>query len=136
MNSIESLKVALGEPLKRKIGGQEFEFHSLDVTFMPELIEYSLKTDEELLEKENVSIMVNLIKNMLKASFPENTPEDLIGRFAMKYYRELQIIFAEVHTSQADKIDEKTRSKIEELRKRIQSKNVKPIGTNQATSPS
>lgn len=143
MNTLEQLKTALGEPLKRKIGGQEFEFYPLDVTSLPDFFELYLKLgnepEKEMFKRENAELFTKMIMKLLKNSFPKDTPEEDLGRFAMKYLFDLQDILVELHTPNVDILDEKKRSRIEELKARILAqKNVKSapsespnLGSNQ-----
>lgn len=142
MNTIEQIKTALGEPLKRKLGEQEFEFYPLDVSAMPDFFDLASKTqgkDEiELLKRENAEILVSLILKMLKNSFPKDTPEELLGQFAMKHFTELQEILVELHSPDVDKMSPQQKSRIEQLRAKVLAQKNVPSptdsGTNQATS--
>ena len=77
MNTLEQLKTALGEPLKRKIGGQEFEFYPLDVTSLPDFFELYLKLgnepEKEMFKRENAELFTKMIMKLLKNSFPKDT---------------------------------------------------------------
>ena len=138
MNNTEKIKLALGEPLKKTIGGQELEFYPLDVTSMPDFFDLSAKIsgkdETEILKKENAELLVNLIMKMLKQSM-KDVSEELLGQFAMKHFMELQQILVELHSPDIDKLSDKQISKIEQLKARI-NKNVKPTGENQAESSS
>ena len=139
MNSIDQLRVALGEPLKRKLGEQEFEFYPLDVTSMPDFFDLSArisgKDKTEIMKRENAEILINLILKMLKQSFPKDTPEELLGQFAMKYFIQLQEILIELHSPDIDKLSDTQKSRLEQLKAKVQ-KNAKSTGENQTESPS
>ncbi len=105
MNDTEKLKIALGGPLRKVIGNQEFEFYPLEVTYLPDF--FALyggaegKSEEEAIKSmakpENMKVMVNLIVNMVKDSFPKDTDETLIKRFCMKYFVELGNVLTELN---------------------------------------
>ena len=138
MNSIEQLKVALGEPLKRKIGEQEFEFYPLSIIYLQDLFELAGKIQgkkEEILKKENAQILFNLLLKMCENSFPKDTPKDVLDRFVTKFFMELSEILIELHNPDINKLSPQQKSKIEQLKARVQ-KNVKPTGENQTTSSS
>ncbi len=129
MNEKEKLKIALGEPLKKTIGGQEIELYPLEVTYLPDF--FSLygklggKSDEDAItnfmaDKENSKIMVDLIVAMIKNSFPKDTDEVLIKRFCMKYFVELQEILLELH--QPGGTDKRKIKQIKRLREKIAKK--------------
>ena len=135
INTIEQIKTALGEPLKRKLGETEFEFYPLDVTSMPDFFELSSrisgKDETEILKRENAELIVNLILKMLKISFPKDTPDELLGQFAMKHFMELQEILIEIHSPDVDKMSPQQRKLIEERRAKISAqKNVVNTGTD------
>ena len=136
MNSIEQMKLALGEPLKRKLGEWEFEFHLLDVTSMPDFFELSArisgKDETAILKRENAELLVSLILKMLKNSFPKDTPEELLGQFAMKYFMELQEILIELHSPDVEKLSPQQKSRIEQLRAKAQ-QNAINFGTTQSS---
>lgn len=138
MNSIEQLKVALGEPLKRNLGGQDFEFYPLDVTSLPDFFELSArmsgKEETEFLKKENAEILVNLILKMLRNSFPKDTPEELLGQFAMKHFVDLQQILVELHSPDVEKLSPQQKNRLEQLKAKVQQKNAAQPGTTQGTS--
>ena len=131
MNTLEQLKVALGEPLKKTLGGQEFEFYPLDITSMPDFFELSSRTTGK-----DESAVVKLMMAMLKKSFPKDTSEELLGEFAMKYFIELQEILVELNSPDVDKLSPKQKNRIEELRARnLAAKNANTnLGTNQPAS--
>ena len=128
LNATEKLKIALGDPLRKKIGGQEFEFYPLAVTHLPEFFElygkFEGKTDESSIgkimsNKDNSQIIVDLIVSMLKDSFPEDTDIKLINRFAMKYFAELQEILMELHQP-SESMDKRKLDRIKEMKQRVQ----------------
>ena len=144
LNTQEKLKVALGEPYRRKIGGQEFEFYPLEVTSLPDFFELYGKlggvTDEKQIaeimgKKENSRIIVDLIIKMLKDSFPKETDEVLIKRFAMKYFLECQEVLMELHKP-SKSTDYRKLDRLQEIRKRVvkNKQNAQPKGENTKTS--
>ena len=146
LNTQEKLKVALGEPYRKKIGGQEFEFYPLEVTSLQDFFElyskFGKETDTKKIteimgNKENSQIIVNLIIKMLKDSFPKETDEVLIKRFAMKYFLECQEVLMELHKP-SESVDERKLDRLQELKQRIvknkQKQNVQSKGENTKTS--
>jgi hypothetical protein len=101
MNDLERLKAALGEPIKREIGGQEFEFIALPIDYIPDLFELLTQIQgnlENIAKRENSQLLVKLIIAMLKESNSfQNADEKDIQRFGMKYFKQLQEIFIELH---------------------------------------
>lgn len=145
LNAQEKLKVALGDPLRKKIGGQEFEFYPLAVTHLPEFFELygklEGKTDESsiskvMANKENSTIIVNLIRSMLKDSFPEGTDERLLNQFAMKYFGELQEVLVDLHQP-SKSIDKRKLDRLQDLKQRVikNKQNAQSKGENTKTSP-
>ena len=141
MNSLEQLKTAIGEPLKRKLGDTEYEFYPLDITSMPDFFELSArisgKDETEVLKRENAEMLVNLILKMLRASVTKTDEnsieyEKIIGQFAMKHFVELQGILVELHSPDVEKLSPAQKSKIEQLRAKALQKNA-DSGTAQAT---
>ena len=126
LNTKEKLKVALGEPLRKKIGGQEFEFYPLDVTYLPDFFELygklEGKTDEVSVgkifgDRANSKIIVDLIVAMVKESMPKDTDEKLINQFCMKYFVELQEILVDLHKP-SDSVDQIKLDRLKEIRER------------------
>ena len=144
LNTTEKLKIALGDPLRKTIGGQEFEFYPLDVTVLPDFFELYSKleghTDEKSImkvmgNKENSSIIVNLIVKMLKDSFGEETDIKLINKFAMKYFAELQEVLMELHQP-SEGVDIRKKDRLKEMRERVKkTKDVKPTTEDKKQSP-
>jgi len=127
LNTQEKLKVALGEPYRKEIGGQEFEFYPLEVTSLPDFFELYSKlggeTDEKkiaelMANRENTKIIVDLIVKMLVDSFPEGTDDVLIKRFAMKYFAECQEVLMELHKP-SESVDKKKLDRLQDIRKRV-----------------
>ena len=125
MNSIEQLKVALGEPLKRNLGGQEFEFYPLPITDLVDLqvVFQNLIKNNDTLTKEDLITLTELMIKMVKNVFPKETPDDLINQFVIKYYYQLQEILTELHSPNIDQLDEKQKSRLEQLKAKIAQKN-------------
>ena len=137
MNSIESIKIAIGEPLKKKLGGQEFEFYPLEVT---ELVTFHevvrhIGGDIEKATKQDLISLTELVIKLVKKAFPQDTSEELVNQFVIKYFYQLQEILLEIHTPNTEELSEPQKAKIEQLKQKVQ-KNVKPTGENQATSSS
>ena len=144
LNTTEKLKIALGDPLRKTIGGQEFEFYPLDVTVLPDFFELYGKleghTDEKSImkvmgNKENSSIIVNLIVKMLKDSFGEETDIKLINKFAMKYFAELQEVLMELHQP-SEGVDIRKKDRLKEMRERVKkAKDDKSATEDKKSSP-
>ena len=144
LNTQEKLKIALGEPYRKKIGGQEFEFYPLEVTSLPDFFELYSKlggtnNEEEIAKlignKENSTIIVNLIVKMLKDSFGEETDIKLINKFAMKYFAELQEVLMELHQP-SEGVDIRKKDRLKEMRERVKkTKDVKPTTEDKKQSP-
>ena len=99
MNELEKVKVAIGNPLIRKLGDQEFEFYPLGVDSIPDLFELIGKTGsnpQKVIERENSTLLVKLIDDLLKESFPD-LDDKMRKRLGMKYFTELQDILTELH---------------------------------------
>lgn len=135
MNTIEQIKTAIGEPLKRNIGGQEFEFYCLDVIELVNFYDISQRASEEKLTKEDMISLTNLIINMVKKAFPKDTSEDLINQFVIKYFFQLQEILIELHSPDVDKMTPQQKARIEQMRTKVLAeKNAVNSGTNQTTT--
>ena len=123
MNTKEQIKLALGEPLKKTIGGQEFEFYPLDVTSLPDFFELYGKIgdnpEKEMMKRENAELFTKMIMKLLKNSFPADVPEEDLGRFAMKYFIDLQQILVELHTPNVSTLDETQKTRLEQARERL-----------------
>ena len=142
MNTLEQLKTAIGEPLKRKLGDTEFEFYPLDITSMPDFFELSArisgKDETAILKRENAEMLVNLILRLLRQAFPNKEKvtdeeyEKILGQFAMKHFVELQGILTELHSPDVEKLSPAQKSKIEQLKAKALQKNA-DSGTAQAT---
>ena len=138
MNTLEQLKTAIGEPLKRKLGDVEFEFYPLSVVDLPDLFELAGKIqnkEEEILKKENAKILFELILKMCKGSFNKDIQEDMLDKFVTKNFMELAEILIELHTPDVDKLSPQQKNKIEQL-KILRAKNLQDanLGTNQSTN--
>lgn len=129
MNSIEQMKLALGEPLKRSLGGLDFEFYPLEITSMPDYIELSFKLasakddkeyEEILFQKENMEKLIDLIIKFSKQNFPKDVPEDILHKFITKYFSDLQAIFMELHSQNVDKLDANQKKRLEQLKSKFQ----------------
>ena len=110
LSNLERVKAALGKPVVRKIAEQDFEFYPLTVDSLPDLFELFGRVGsnpEKITERQNSSILVKLIMDMLKQSMPD-VDESFLKRFAMQHFKELQNILVELNTpSGEDKVDSK-----------------------------
>ena len=130
MNSSEKLRLALGDSIKRTIGGQEFEFEPLDVTYLGDIwaVAKKVQSNPDNLSKEDVKSMLDVLVAFVKNTFPEGTDETLIRKFCGKYFVELQNVMLEIHSS-TTVVDDSNQKNINTLRQRFQ--NAKPAGSNQ-----
>ena len=140
MNSLEQLKVASGETLKRKLGTQEYEFYPLEVT---ELISFSEIVQRDNLSKDDLIKVAELVIKMVKKAFPNKASEnelplsnelygDMINQLVIKYFYQLQEILVELHSPDIEKLSPAQKSKIEQLKAKALQKNA-DSGTAQAT---
>lgn len=124
MNSIEQLKVAIGEPLKRKLGEQEFEFYPLEV---PELINlqegFNLLKADGTHTKESLTIFTELVLKMVKKAFPKEATDDMINQFVIKYFFPLHEISMELHSPDVEELTDTQKIRLEQLKQKVQ-KNV------------
>ena len=123
MNDIEKIKIALGEPLKKVIGGQEFEFYPLSVDSLPELTDIQSRTEknpESILEKDNMTRLVELMLKFLRDNIPNFKDEDelTLKRFLMKHFVEIQMVFKELNQP-----SEETKVNVEEMKKKFLEQN-------------
>ena len=145
MNTLEQLRTAIGEPLKRKLGEQEFEFYPLDVTELVNFYDISERVSKESMTKQDMIDLADMIIKMVKKAFPNKAPEnglpmaqerydDSINQLVIKYFFQLQEILNELHSPDVDKLSPQQKSKIEQLKelraKRLENAN---LGTNQPT---
>ena len=120
-NSLEDIKRFLGKPIKKKLkddAGEEmeFEFYPLGIDSLPDFMELQQKLagdPENVLKRENSELMVKLIKDMLKKSFPEDTPAELINQFAMRHLTILQEVLIEVN------VPKETRNDTDKIKERM-----------------
>ena len=146
MNTLEQLKTAIGEPLKRKLGEQEFEFYPLEVTELVNFYDISERASKESMTKQDMIDLADMIIKMVKKAFPNKAPEnglpmtqerydDSINHLVIKYFFQLQEILVELHSPDVDKLSEKQKNRIEQLRaKMLERKNVNTdLGANQPT---
>ena len=132
MNNIEKMKAALGEPIKRDVGGMEIEFWPLPVKYLPDFYEIAKKSEKGDLEKVDMEIMTNLIKAFVSESNPDFKEPDL-SRFCMKFFPELQLILSEIHNPEEGSDSRRTKT-LNELRERV-AKAKKPKATNEGSAP-
>ena len=117
MNSVEQMKAALGEPLKRTLGGTEMEFLPLPVTDLPEFYEIAqeMKGGADSISKVAMEKIVKLIVKMVKQT--TDAPDDIIAKFCMKHFYELQEILTELHMP--DATDVKKNERLNSIRERF-----------------
>lgn len=104
-NKLEDIRKCLGKPITRKFkdedgGEMEFEFYPLGIDSLPDFMELQQKLagdPNNVLKRENSELMIKLITNMLKKSFPENTPKDVMDAFAMRHLATLQEVLIETN---------------------------------------
>ena len=145
MNSLEQLKVAGGETLKRRLGTEEYEFYPLEVTELATLQDVikRLGGDVEKATKQDLISLTELIIKMVKKSFPNKASENeltlsndiyenKINQLVIKHFYQLQEILIELHTPNVDELSDTQRSKIEQLKAKALQKNA-DSGTAQAT---
>ena len=145
MNTLEQLRTAIGEPLKRKLGEQEFEFYPLDVTELVNFYDISERVSKESMTKQDMIDLADMIIKMVKKAFPNKAPEnglpmaqerydDSINQLVIKYFFQLQEILNELHSPDVDKLSPQQKSKIEQLKelraKRLENAN---LGTDKPT---
>ncbi len=111
MNDIEQIKRCMGLPIKKMIKDEfdkemEFEFYPLGIDFLPDFLQLQKSLEgnpEGIMNRENSELMIKLVKEMLRKSFPEGVPDDVIDRFAMRNLPVLQEALGEVNVPKLDK---------------------------------
>jgi len=128
MNSLEQLKVAGGETLKRRLGTEEYEFYPLEITELATLQDVIKKLggDVEKATKQDLISLTELIIKMVKKSFPNKASENeltlsndiyenKINQLVIKHFYQLQEILIELHTPNVDELSDTQKSKIETI---------------------